>query len=172
MKKLLTILLACMMLMPLVSAFSMPNPVYGRFTIDGNVQPYLDVTLINLRTGEIETTETNSLGEFMIELANMQGGYSYGDAVSVRFCYGANYCEHKFNVDGPKQIIVDAHDNEVMFWMKGVVVSVGDFMIASQYWWYAGFVGLVSYWFGKGKKARATKMLQTFWKKVKARLYK
>jgi len=173
MKKILPILLIIsLMLASAVSAFVMPLPVYGQVTINGIPHEGFNVEVRNLRTGDSVVTETNSNGEFQVELANLPNQYYPGDDIFVRACSGDSMCERTVKAQGGRiQLDFDITDMNVIVFLKGVAVGAGDVIIAIGYWWFAGFFGMVSYWYAK-KTTRGKKMLTTFFKKLKLGKYK
>jgi len=68
-----------------------PYPVDGVvYDVDGvNVVNNSTVVALNTTTGEKISMKTNSLGQFILDLANLTSGYSNGDALQVTATYGS-----------------------------------------------------------------------------------
>lgn len=67
-----------------------PYPVDGTvYDIDGvNLVNSAFVVALNATTGEKISMKTNSVGQFLLDLANLTSGYSNGDLLQVTATYG------------------------------------------------------------------------------------
>jgi len=172
MKKLIIPMILMLMIIPLVVAFMMPYPIHGKVTLYGEPQSKIDVSFTNVRTAETVTVTTNDKGDYQIELANLKEGYRYGDTVYVKGCKGDTNCIVTFEIEGgSKRIDFPISDSNVEIAMMGVWVATGDLLTAQGFWWFAGFMGLVTYWYRRKEKT-GKKMLISFFKRLREGRYK
>ena len=165
-------LILSLILAAAVSAFTMPLPVAGQVSLNGDPSAGFGVVIMNLRTGDSVTVETDDNGKYQVELANLPNKYYYGDEILIKACSGDDMCEKRIKATGGS-VIVDFPivNMAVGIIFKGIAIKAGDLATAIGYWWFAGFLGLVSYWYVK-KTERGKKMLTTFFKKVSLGKYK
>jgi len=165
-------LIFSLILASVVSAFTMPLPVAGEVSLNGAPSAGFGVVVTNLRTGDSLISETDNNGQYQVELANLPNKYYYGDEILIKACSGDDMCEKRIKATGGS-VIVDFPivNMAVGIIFKGIAIKAGDLATAIGYWWFAGFLGLVSYWYVK-KTERGKKMLTTFFKKVSLGKYK
>lgn len=173
MKKLIIpILLMLCMIIPATAQFLMPYPVHGIITLNDDPMSGLEVSFTNVRTVETLTTLTNDIGEYHIELTDLKEGYRYGDTVYVEGCKGYPDCSVSFEIEGgSKRLDFPITDITVQVLFKGIWVTSGELQEAYKIWWFAGFLGLVTYWYRRKEKT-GKKMLITFFKRLRAGKYK
>lgn len=80
-----TPLLVLMLFLIVKPTFSIlyPYHIYGRVKKNGIPQPDIDVRITNNATGDYDTVTTNAYGEYLVDLANFEHGYSDGDNITV-----------------------------------------------------------------------------------------
>ena len=102
MKKLLTLLIGLCMIMSVMASFSMPHPVGGIITLDGDPLKYAEIEVTNLDTGNSGKTTTDSNGFYQVELGNVDPTYSEGDTIKVTivYCGNINYCNTIDTISG------------------------------------------------------------------------
>lgn len=166
MKKLpiISMLMFCLLLTS-VLAFKMPYPVVGDVIIDNVARAGIEVTLVNLATGDTVQMETSINGEYMFELANLPNKYEQGQEILIKACTGRLECEQRFKVEGPLKKLNFHIAPTAMVLFKGLSIKAGSLIVAGGFWWFLPFLALVAYWYKKDP-IRGKKMLTTFFKKV------
>lgn len=64
-------------------SFLYPYQIYGRVKKNGVPQSGIDVRVRNDATGDYDTVTTNAYGEYLVNVANFEHGYSDGDNITV-----------------------------------------------------------------------------------------
>jgi hypothetical protein len=100
--KLILAILTLLMTIASVSAFTMPHPVYGVITNDGNAVANAQVKYENIVTGKIEYTNTDNKGFYQFELANVDEGYRSTDTIrlSLVACSSSVSCSKTSTLGG------------------------------------------------------------------------
>ena len=116
MKKLIVgFMTALVALVPLVSAFGLPQPISGRiYTMPEGAAGDLTVIAESLRTGGILYAERSG-NEYLVEAANMPGGYAEGDTIRVTIveCADKPACV--------KEVVGEGHPIELDFDLREIV---------------------------------------------------
>lgn len=93
----------------MVSAFTMPHPIYGRLYNDGVPVSGVAIDVDNLDSGAEGTSVTNNNGFFQVDLGNIDDRYRDDDRieVSLAYCKELEKCR--------KVVLVSGGGNEVTF---------------------------------------------------------
>jgi len=102
MKKIILFLLTLLMTATLVTALTLPHPIYGYVTDNDNPVQHLRINVMNLDTKASAEYKTNIDGFYQIDLGNIDNRYRDGDQIKVSlvFCASQAKCTKTVTVSG------------------------------------------------------------------------
>lgn len=117
MKKIILIGIALMLIVTVAQAMEQPQPyiIVGHIYDDkGEKAQNVEVTLLHIRTGEVQTFLTNEKGEYLLECLNFKKGYENNDTLNISCIYGSqeviintSFCGIQCPINKPPEIPVE-----------------------------------------------------------------
>jgi len=109
MKKTIIGLMMLVLLTSIAVAITMPHPIYGTITSEGNAVEGLDIRVKNIDTGANAIVTTNEDGFYQADLGNIDDRYHDGDVIqaSIVYCETIDRCT--------KTVVVSGGGNQITF---------------------------------------------------------
>jgi len=109
MKKTIIGLMMLVLIASVAVAITMPHPIYGTITSEGNAVEGLDIRVKNIDTGANAIVTTNEDGFYQADLGNIDDRYHDGDVIqaSIVYCETIDRCT--------KTVVVSGGGNQITF---------------------------------------------------------